>query len=337
MPIVQNCRVGVTGATGFVGRHLVKLLLERGVAVRALVRRSTNDPFRFGPRPEVCWGDVCDRESVQRFVEDVDLVFHTAALVTPWVRKPAEQHAINTQGTRCIVEAAESSGKRLVCTSSIVVFNPYPPPRLVRLLDGNHYVQSKRAALQLVHEARKRGARISTVIPGGILGPEDSQPTAIGDLIRSVVRHERPTLSFRGGMYFVDVRTVAEAHLEAAFSDPDDYSIPGEYCELDRFYARINEICGRRARIWSIPAPLVFAGSAVLSARAQLWTHRAPEITPAWVYYFRQAAQIQYPDDSSRLSIQAMHLDRSLADTVAWFQRTGQPSAFQDANSCVET
>jgi dihydroflavonol-4-reductase len=302
----------VTGASGFVGSHLVALLQRDGVHVRALSRRPLGRDVDGVP------GDVRDPAAVGRLLDGADVAFHTAALVTPWVRRPAEQYEVNLGGTRLVIEAAERRGIPAVCTSSIVILDP-PPPGYVRLLDGNHYVRSKRRAAQLARDARGRGCAASLVIPSGIVGPIDRRPTSLGEQIRRALGGRGAPLSFRGGLYMVDVRDVAEAHLRAALAPADEYVLPGEYWSLDRLYAYLDSLAGRRGRRVRVPRPMVLAGSLALAGWSRVSTGEAPLITPAWVHYFCAAESMAYPDHAPRLGLQPRPIADSLRDAATWF------------------
>jgi dihydroflavonol-4-reductase len=302
----------VTGAGGFVGGHVVALLRRRGVRVRALSRRPLDGEL------DVVVGDVRDPAAAERLLEGADVVFHTAAMVTPWVRRARDQHEVNVVGTARVIEAAARRGIPAVCTSSVVVLDP-APPGLVRLVDGNHYARSKRQAADLAREARARGEPVSTVVPSAIVGPADRRPTSLGEQIRRGLSGTGVPFCFSGGMYMVDVRDVAEAHLLAALGSPDEYVLPGEYWPLARLYAQLDALAGRRSRRVRVPRPLVFAGACALSAWSRAYTHQAPLITPAWVHYFATAAAMAYPDDSARLGLRPHAIADSLRDAATWF------------------
>src|SRR5580704_15384280 len=107
----------VTGASGFVGWHVARLLLERGHRVRALVRPSSAIP-ELDVEPVI--GDLRDPASLARAVEGCGLVFHVAADYRLWSRHPDEMYRSNVDGTRNMLSAAEAAGvERLVYTSTV--------------------------------------------------------------------------------------------------------------------------------------------------------------------------------------------------------------------------
>lgn len=306
----------VSGATGFVGSHLVGLLRQGGVTVRALVRGDRTPSHLAVDGVAIVRGDVRDPAAVRALVQGVDVIFHTAAVVTPWLRDPEEQYDVAVGGTKSLVEAAEELDVPVVCTGSIVVHNPYPPPWPVRLVDGNHYVRSKRIAQELVRYARRRGVRVSMVTPSGIIGPGDYRPSAIGRLVLDAMADKAPPLTFDGGIHLVDVRDVAEGLVRAALAEPDDHALPGELWMLDQLFGA----AGARSRQRRVPYAAAFGGAALMTGWSRLVTGRAPQITPAWAHYFRQAPAIHYDDHGSRLGITARPIATAIADTVAWYE-----------------
>src|SRR5882672_481187 len=107
----------VTGASGFLGWHVARVLLERGFHVRALLRPGSQvSELDVEPIP----GDLRDRESLERAVAGCGLVFHVAADYRLWAKDPGELYRSNVEGTRNLLTAARVSGvDRVVYTSTV--------------------------------------------------------------------------------------------------------------------------------------------------------------------------------------------------------------------------
>ena len=173
-------KVLVTGAAGFLGGHLVDMLIERGDDVRAMVRPSEDaSRLRSLPGVEVVYGDVTNVDSLKRATEGVRRVYHTAARTGPW--GPEDSYwQTNVQGLANLIHAAMDAGvQRLVHTSSITVYghhlhgivtedDPYHA-------ENNPYSRTKIAGEKLIANLVKNdGAPVVIVRPGWIYGPRDS-------------------------------------------------------------------------------------------------------------------------------------------------------------------
>src|SRR5580704_6032447 len=107
----------VTGASGFVGWHVARLLAERGHRVRALLRTGSHIPDLD---VEIAAGDLRDAASLERAVSGCGLVFHVAADYRLWSRNSREMYRTNVDGVRNMLAAAQSAGvERVVYTSTV--------------------------------------------------------------------------------------------------------------------------------------------------------------------------------------------------------------------------
>src|SRR5436190_4566318 len=143
--------VFVTGATGFLGSHVARALIEHGADLRLLVRASSNTNNIADLKADLVTGDLRDPASLEKGIAGCDVVFHVAADYRLWVRDPNEMYRSNVEGTRAILEAARKNGvRRVVYTSSVATIgftrNGYPanedsPVSLADMI--GHYKRSK--------------------------------------------------------------------------------------------------------------------------------------------------------------------------------------------------
>lgn len=206
-------RVLVTGATGFIGSHTTAALAGAGHDVVVLVRNPARlapalDPH--GVNPEVVIGDMTDADAVTRAVSGCDAVIHAAAQIGVGGGSAASD--TNLEGVRTVIGAAiDADVQRIVYTSSVTVHLPTDAPAVTvdcPLAEPmSPYGASKLAAERLVRSWQADGHPITTVVSGGIYGP---QPT---DLINSyaAVLAALDTLMLcpPGGTWVIDVRDVA--------------------------------------------------------------------------------------------------------------------------------
>jgi nucleoside-diphosphate-sugar epimerase len=178
--LITGTRALVSGATGFLGGHLAKILHELGYRVRILVHKRHRVEHLLALGIDIVEGDLLDPASLARATAGQTLVFHTAGKVTDWGPR-SEYFQVNADGTRNVIAACRESGvERLVHVSSLSVLGlprsgvtlteetPYP----ASLPDW--YSQSKRAAEEAVRQANGEGGLATTVVrPGVIWGPGD--------------------------------------------------------------------------------------------------------------------------------------------------------------------
>jgi nucleoside-diphosphate-sugar epimerase len=170
----------VTGAAGFVGGHLVEMLVERGDEVRALVRRGEDTSLlRALAGVEIVAGDLTDPGSLRAAVRDVRRVYSVAAMTGPWGPEDAYR-AVNVQGLGDLIQAAMDAGvQRVVHTSSITVYGHHLHGVVTEdhplRAEDNPYSRTKIAGERLISDlVGERGAPVVIVRPGWIYGSRDA-------------------------------------------------------------------------------------------------------------------------------------------------------------------
>lgn len=210
----------VTGATGFIGSHLVEMLGDRGWQVRALVR-TTSDTVRLERLgAELARGDVRDRDSIAAALKGCDVVFHSAALVGEW-GAPRDFFDINVTGMKNLIEAADETGVRRiidVSTTDVHGFEDFKrdSEELPFRKSGTLYSDSKLEAEQLVWEAHvQKRISATTIRPAMVWGTRDPAFfTKIIDLLK-----RRRFIYIDGGRHIAGlthVRNVCDAIIRAA-------------------------------------------------------------------------------------------------------------------------
>ncbi len=249
----MNCLV--TGGTGFLGRHLVRQLLEQEHGVRALVRSESLSLERAGA--DMIVGDVLEPETLVEAVEGIDTVFHLAGRVQH-KGEPTEVYQLHVEGTRNMLAAAKAAGvKRFVHMSSsgtiAVSEDPAPiadetAPYAVETVRNWPYYLSKIFAEKLALEAHARGdVPVVVLNPSLLLGPDDEGFGSSQILLR-FLREEIPAIP-PGGINFVDVRDVATAAIAAAErgTPGERYLLGGPNMTLEAFLCMLTKVTGTRA------------------------------------------------------------------------------------------
>jgi dihydroflavonol-4-reductase len=168
----------VTGATGFTGGQLARGLLARGRSVRVLVRQREKASQFQTEGFDVAMGDIRDRAAIASALQDVDVVYHIAAIYRQAGVTTATYRAVNATAVGDIVEAAARAGvKRVVHCSTVGVHGDieHPPANEdAPLRPGDIYQDTKLEGEQIAREAGKRaGIEVTIVRPSGIYGPGD--------------------------------------------------------------------------------------------------------------------------------------------------------------------
>lgn len=325
-------RVCVTGGTGFLGLHLVKLLHSLGAVVRVFALRPTDGhPLVQLEKIETSWGDLLDPPAVRRAVAGCDVVFHTAGTVAVWGPALARLHDVHVNGTRNVLEAA--AGARVVHTSSVVavgasrrgrVFDETDAFPLARLRVP--YVRAKRAAEEVALDAAAGGRDVVVVNPGYLLGPDDYEPSAMG---RFCVRawKGRMILAAPGGYNFVDVRDVAAGHVLAAERGERGrrYILGGENLRMPHFLRRLAIVAGLRPRaVPVLPVAGMWLAAAIAESRARCLTGREPYPAFQHVRVNRYDWFCSSDRAERELGYRARPLDETLGDTHRWFAERGR-------------
>ena len=255
----------VTGATGFVGSHVARALVERGDDVRVTVRASSSREAIAGLDVDVCVAQLGDRAALRRALRGVDRVFHVAG--TTHLRAPAtELLRVNVEGTRIVMEEALRAGvERVVHTSSIGAVGPARPLGAVDERNafppgvGVPYAESKHAAETEALRVAAHGLPVVIVCPAHVFGRGDRGPTSTGVVRRFLLR--RIPAYVPGAINVVDVADVAAGHLLA-----DERGVPGERYILgtrnytwERLFAELQRFSGIEGPALTLPLGFALA------------------------------------------------------------------------------
>jgi dihydroflavonol-4-reductase len=255
----------VTGASGFVGSHVARALVERGDQVRVALRASSSRDALAGLDVEVATAQLGDRSALRRALRGVDRVFHVAG-TTNLRATPAELSRVNVEGTRTVMEEALRAGvERVVHTSSIGAVGPAPAHGAVDERSpfpaglGVPYAESKHAAETEALRVAARGLPVVIVCPAHVFGRGDLGPTSTGVVRRFLLR--RIPAYVPGAINVVDVGDVAAGHLLA-----DERGVPGERYILgsrnytwERLFAELSRLSGIEGPALELPVRVALA------------------------------------------------------------------------------
>jgi dihydroflavonol-4-reductase len=317
----------VTGAPGFIGSHVVRLLLERGDDVRATTRAGSSEESLQGLELERVRCDLLDRRAVRRALDGVDRVFHSAGLTSLRHEDADVLFRVNVDATRLLLEECLRAGvERVTYTSSVAAIGPAPPgergdERQVFTAGslGIPYVNSKHEAEVEALRIAARGLALVCVNPCVVFGAGDVYGGSTG-LVRRFLLGRIPAY-VDGGLNIVDVNDVAAGHLLA-----DEAGLPGErYVLAGRNYT-IRRLFADLGRISGVEPPAIRLPEAAALQVAQL-SERVPGLPPITVNEVKAVSQwwtYSAAKAKRELGWSARSHEETLEATVGyWMEREG--------------
>jgi nucleoside-diphosphate-sugar epimerase len=261
-------RAFVTGGTGFIGKHLVRKLRERGDDVVVLARNPSKAEDLRALGVEIIEGDLADDDAIRRGVQGCDSVFHVGA--TYKVGVPKSDHEAmwdaNVRGTERVLDAATEAGaKRIIHVSTGNVYGntrgqvvdesyvrPQPPDFL------SYYDETKYEAHQVALDRIAKGAPVIIVQPGGVYGPDD--PSELGNMIDQARTGKLKLRLFPdAGFNFIYVEDLADgiilAHDRGRIGEA--YNLAGEKATMGDLVDKTSELSGRKPPTVTMPAALM--------------------------------------------------------------------------------
>lgn len=269
--MTATAEVLVTGATGFLGRHLLEQLHHAGKQTVALVRRPETWAEDAGPEiaghPILQKGSPIDVSPDAPGFEGVKTIVHAAAVVKHSRQAPPDLWPLNVEGTLNMVRVAAKRRARMifVSTSGTVGCTPFPDvtadedaPYAEKMVGRWPYYASKIKAEQEAKKlAEKLGVELVIVRPPVMLGPGDHRFRATGTVLK--LMSGKFPLHPNGGMNFTDIRDVTAAIVKLVDhpSPRPIYHTPGTECSGAAFFKMVETVCGVPGPKHSLPQPLL--------------------------------------------------------------------------------
>jgi dihydroflavonol-4-reductase len=315
----------VTGASGFLGWHVARVLGERAYSVRALVRPGSRVD---GLDVETIKGDLRDASSLERAVSGCGLLFHVAADYRLWAKDPQDLYRSNVDGTRNLLEAAKRAGVERVVYTSTVGCIGVPRDGIgdetspVALDDmAGHYKRSKFLAEQVALEFARGGLPVVIVNPTAPIGDHDVKPTPTGKIVVDFLNGDMPAF-IDTGLNVVDVRDAAEGHVLASERgrDGERYILGSENLTLAQILQKLAKITGRKAPTMQLPYAVAWSAGACSTAWAGI-TGRPPRVPLEGVRMARKKMWVTCEKAQRELDFHPGPADQALARAVEWFSR----------------
>lgn len=322
----------ITGATGFLGSHVARVLSDQGAELRLLVRATSNLKNLEGLKADTATGDLRDSASIERAMSGCDTVFHVAADYRLWVRDPNEMYRSNVEGTRAILDAARKKGvRRVVYTSSVATIGfkkdgrPADEDSPVSLADMiGHYKRSKFMAEQIAMEAGRSGMDVVTVNPTTPVGEQDVKPTPTGRIVVDFLKRKFPAY-VETGLNLVDVRECAGGHLAALEKgrSGERYILGGQDLTLKQILDKLGEITGLPSPTIKLPYLFAFAAGVADEAVTGMILRREPRATVDTVRMGKKKMFASSAKAERELGWKIVPVEGALRRAVEWFRANG--------------
>ncbi len=321
----------VTGATGFVGSAVARVLLARGHKVRALVRRGSDRTNLAGLAVELCEGDLTDPASLARAVSGCRYVVHVAADYRIWVPDPDAMLLANVAGTEALLRAAMAAGvARVVHCSSVAALGltadgtpadeatPVSEAKIVGI-----YKKSKYRAEQAVLALAREGLDVVIVNPAAPIGPRDIKPTPTGRMILDAAAGRMPAY-VETGLCVVHVDDVAEGHVLALERGRtgERYILGGENLALPNLLRLVDRVMGKPRSRLRLPREAVWPLAVISEGLARFGVE--PLVTRDHLRMASKTMFFSHAKAASELGFQPRPALDAVADAVAWFRSTGR-------------
>ena len=324
-------RALITGSSGHVGSNLIRKLHEQNYTIRCI---DFDGDYRAydGYDVEIMKGDITDKDSLYPIFEDVDVVFHTAALINLDRRFRKAIEVVNIEGTRNVCDVALEQGvQKLIHFSSVDAFYRFPideplleDRKLIEDEKGMPYDYSKAEGQRIVYDYCKKGLDASVIHPTSIVGPNDFKPGLPMQAFVDMANGKRKLMP-NWGYNFIDVRDLCDAAISAVENGKtgQNYIIGGEYHMYLYMGKLIGKQLGKKVVYGSLPEFVTYLPLPFEYIRA-LFTNK-PRVLTLDAIHTAQTGNKIVPSTLAReeLGHKPRSIEETIFDTIDFFQKRG--------------
>ena len=321
-------RILVTGATGFVGYHSTRALLARGHDVRVLARSLTKaEPlFRDAREVEIAVGDMTDASAVRAALTGMDAVLHAAATVS-FARGSADAlRDANLAGVRNVLGVAAERGLRamLYVSSLTTLFDPRAPDPTEDspvIPQRSPYARAKAAAEIEVRKLVAAGAKVATVYPNAVIGPDDPGWSESVAALRGFMSR---CLDSSGGVGFVDVRDLSALCVALLGAEATGrFLLGGQFRSWSELAGDLEAVLGRRPRRLRLSGATLRGLGSLVDGVRRLRPVDSP-ISREGMEHATRMRPLPNTTALGRYGIALRPLRESLEDTTRWMLAAGR-------------
>lgn len=320
----------ITGATGFVGSAVARVLRERGHKLRLLARPASDKTNIEGLDAEIVYGDLSHPETLTDLFDGVRYLFHVAADYRLFVPDPDVMMKANVEGTCKLMRLAQKAGvEKIVYCSSVAALatardgvpadeaSPVTEAQIVGAYKRSKY-RAEQAVLQLV---REEGLPATIVNPSTPVGPRDIKPTPTGQMIWDCVRGRMPAY-VDTGLNIVHVDDVAEGHALALEKGRigEKYILGGDNIMLKELFALISREADVKPPKIRLDQSVLYPVALASEGLYHLFKIE-PRVTREMLAMSRKLMFFSCAKAQKELGYVYRPVGEAVADAVAWFQK----------------
>ena len=328
----MNGVTAVTGGAGFIGSHLVRMLVERGERVRVVDRPGAKLDHLSLNRIDIAPADIRNRDEVRTALRGCGVVYHLAANPQLWTRPRGEFHRVNYLGTvHVLTEALAAGAARVLHTSTESILTRARQTRPIaedqdvpaRDLIGP-YCRSKFRAERFAFHLAHGGAPVVVVNPTLPIGPGDWGRSPPTQMMLDFCRGMRDAY-LDGDLNLMDVRDVAAGMIAAMERGRTGvrYLLGAENWSIRSVFAYLAKLTGLPEPRWRVPYPVALAAAYVSEFVADAVTARIPAATITGVKLTRRRMHFNASRSLAELGIAPRPVREAIAEAVRWFREVG--------------
>jgi dihydroflavonol-4-reductase len=326
-----DARIGITGANGFIGAHLVRSAVHKGLRPLAFLQKGTSiAPLAdLEGKYDAVEGDLLDVASLDAFTRRCDAVFHLAGINRYWVPDASVFQRVNVLGARNVAESCLRSGvQKLVHVSSCITLGASDGPVLrneespYNLSFAFAYGETKKAGEEEIKRfVREKGLPAVIVNPTSAIGEQDFAPTPIGKPIADIARGVWPVY-VAGGACFIDVHDVIRGLWLALERGRvgGQYLLVGENLTNRQFMSKVAQLGGVSPPRFKVPKPVLHMVAAVGEWTANHVTRKAPPLTTGMSGLIGKYLFFDGSRARMELGFEAGPVAPAIARCIQWFR-----------------
>ncbi len=325
-------RIFVTGSTGFIGKHLVRTLANKGFIVHALYRSENKIADIHHPNIHFFKGDITNTSSLKKAMKGCEYVFHLAAHAKVWSKQKKAFELINYQGTINVLEAAlENQVKKVIFTSTVRVFGPSSGNQPVNessirnIPYFSEYERTKGQADKLIINKYATKIPVCIVCPTRVFGPgELSESNSVTRLIDLYIRGKFRFLPGNGrsvGNYVYVEDVINGMMLAFEKGRPGErYILGGTNISYREFFLIISGLTSKNYRMIKLPVFVIVGIAGIMKLMAIVF-RIPPIITPGWARNYLCNWSVSSKKAIKELGYKPQPIEEGLSRTIVWLQK----------------